>query len=83
MTADADLCFDIKLDFTLKNESYYHVGVSSSCPNMSLYEFGFSRIIFDKTAIESIGYNYFNYGVLSALNSNSSTLSVTLDPLFL
>jgi hypothetical protein len=41
---------------------------------------GFSRLIFDKTAIEALGNDYFNYGIISAINNNSSQLSTTIPP---
>jgi hypothetical protein len=40
--------------------------------------FGFSRIIFDRTAIEALGYCYFKYGQLNSTNGDTSTLSLTL-----
>lgn len=55
-------CFDLQLSFTVYNQSFYEVKVSTQCADMILYEFGFSRMIFDKTAIENLGYCYFKYG---------------------
>lgn len=47
---------------------------------MTLKFAGFSRLIFDKTAIEALGSDYFNYGIISALNNNSSALATTIPP---
>lgn len=44
---------------------------------------GFYRIIFDKTAIENIGYNFFHYGSLESYDNNQSALSVDLNPFFI
>lgn len=44
---------------------------------MYIYTYGFSRIIFDKTDIESMGVNYFDFGALSSTNSNNSPLTKT------
>jgi hypothetical protein len=44
------LCFSIDIIFVILNSSHYQVKVSTFC-NMTLGQFGFSRIIFDKTAI--------------------------------
>ena len=81
--SSSNYCYNLFLEFDIVNASFYHVGISSSCQGMRMYKFGFSRIIYDKTAIEALGYNYFNYGKLNSYYSNSSSLEVTLDPLFL
>lgn len=47
-----------------------------------MYSFGFSRIIFDKTAIESLGECFFRFGELQATNNNDSPLTFTTNPFF-
>lgn len=47
---------------------------------MTLNYAGFSRLIFDKTAIEAMGNDYFNYGIVSSLNNNAATLATTIPP---
>lgn len=52
MDADSsDNCYNIDIVFQIFNASFYEVIISTECSTMSLYRFGFSRIIFDKTAI--------------------------------
>lgn len=46
---------------------------------MKVKTFGFSRIIFDKTAIENLGYCYFDYGEIISLNGNISSLSINFN----
>ena len=75
----SDSTININLDFTLLNGSHYKVLITSSS-RMTLNYAGFSRLIFDKTAIEAMGNDYFNYGVVQSLNNNSSTLSTTIPP---
>lgn len=55
------LCFNIDIIFRVFNSSYYEVTISSYC-NMIMNQFGFSRIIFDKTAIQALGFCYFQFG---------------------
>ncbi len=55
------LCFNIDIIFRVLNSSFYEVTISSYC-NMVMNQFGFSRIIFDKTAIQALGFCYFQYG---------------------
>lgn len=74
-----DNTYDIHLNFSLVNQSFYTVIVSSTS-NMSMTAVGFSRLIFDKTAIEAMGSDYFNYGTWTSLNSNFTTLSITIPP---
>lgn len=47
---------------------------------MKLNFAGFSRLIFDKTAIEALGNDYFNYGIVAATDNNSTQLSTTIPP---
>jgi hypothetical protein len=47
---------------------------------MKLNYAGFSRLIFDKTAIEAMGNDYFNYGMVLPINSNFLTFSTTIPP---
>ncbi len=61
------------------NSSYYAV-VITSASNMSIQFVGFSRLIFDKTGIEALGNDYFNYGIVSATNNNSTQLSTIIPP---
>ena len=52
---------------------------------MAIYKLGFSRIIYDKTALENSGSkkNQINSGVLSTSGAGSTLLlSVVLDPFF-
>lgn len=74
-----DSTIDINLNFSLVNGSYYTVIISSTS-NMTLNYAGFSRLIFDKTAIEALGNDYFHYGIVQALNNNSSALFTTIPP---
>lgn len=74
-----DSVIDINLNFSLVNGSYYTVIVSSSS-NCDINTIGFSRLIFDKTAIEALGNDYFNYGIVSATNNNSTQLSTIIPP---
>jgi hypothetical protein len=74
-----DSTIDINLEFNLLNGSYYSVIIRSSS-NMKLNYAGFSRLIFDKTAIEAMGNDYFNYGMVLPINSNFLTFSTTIPP---
>lgn len=49
---------------------------------MTMYTFGFSRIIFDKTVIEALGYCFFQFGELRATNGNVSPLTFSTSPFF-
>jgi hypothetical protein len=49
---------------------------------MTLFRFGFSRIIFDKTAIQALGYCFFQYGEVTGINGNNSALTFTTTPFF-
>lgn len=44
-------CFDIKIALILYNQNYYKAQVATSCTDLTVYKIGFSRIIYDKTAI--------------------------------
>lgn len=68
--------------FRIFNQSFYEVVITSNCSTMSLYQFGFSRIIFDKTAIEALGYCYFQFGELRATNGDNNPLTFTTSPFF-
>jgi len=70
---------DINLNFSLLNSSYYTVIITSTS-NMTLNYAGFSRMIFDKTAIEALGSDYFNYGIVYSTNNNATALSTTIPP---
>lgn len=74
-----DNTIDINLDFIVLNTSHYRVTISSAS-NIFINYCGFSRLIFDKTAIEALGNDYFHYGIVSAVNNNSPDLSVTIPP---
>jgi hypothetical protein len=63
------------------NSSYYYTTASTKC-SLQMYRFGFSRIIFDKTAIEALGYKFFQYGQLDSINSDTSTLTLITSPYF-
>lgn len=52
------LCFNIDIIFRVFNSSFYEVTISTYC-NMIMSQFGFSRIIFDRTAIQNLGFCYF------------------------
>lgn len=64
-------CWGVDIDFSLANGSFYQVDVSSTC-ELVVWGFGFSRIIFDKTAIEADGLQFFSYGTITSTNSNNS-----------
>ena len=72
-----DNTINIDLEFSVVNSSYYKVIISSTS-NIYINYAGFSRLIFDKTAIEALGNDYFNYGVAEAINNNQ--LSTTIPP---
>ena len=74
-------CFEVDIVFRIFNQSFYEVVASTSC-SLTLYAFGFSRMIFDKTAIEALGYCFFQFGELQALNGNTSPLTFTTNPFF-
>lgn len=57
-----DNTINIDLDFAVVNASFYKVTISSTS-NIYINYAGFSRLIFDKTAIEALGNDYFNYGI--------------------
>ena len=75
----SDSTININLDFTLINGSFYTVIITSTS-NMFLNYAGFSRLIFDKTAIEAMGNDYFNYGIIYSLSNNNATLLTTIPP---
>ena len=75
----SDSTIDLGLEFTLVNSSYYSVRISTTS-NMLLKYTGFSRIIFDKTAIEALGSDYFNYGIISSTNNNVASLATVIPP---
>lgn len=68
---------DINLNFSLLNGSFYTVVISSTS-RMNLEYAGFSRLIFDKTAIEAMGNDYFHYGIAGAVSS--AALGTTIPP---
>jgi hypothetical protein len=74
-----DSTLDIALDFRLINSSFYAFVISSTS-HIYLNYVGFSRLIFDKTAIEAMGNDYFNYGIIASFNNNASTLSTVIPP---
>ena len=75
----SDTTINIDLNFTLLNSSFYTVIITSSS-KMTLNYAGFSRLIFDKTDIEAMGNDYFNYGIIHSFNNNATTLSTTIPP---
>ena len=74
-----DNTIHINLDFTLLNASYYKVVISSTS-NIYLEYAGFSRLIFDKTAIEALGNDYFHYGIVASTNDNATALATVIPP---
>lgn len=58
------LCFEIDIIFRVFNASFYEVQIGSQCTGLQMTTFGFSRIIFDRTAIQALGFCYFEYGQL-------------------
>lgn len=74
-----DNTIDINLNFTVLNSSFYTV-IITSASKINLQYAGFSRLIFDKTAIEALGNDYFNYGVISSTNNNNAAFSTTIPP---
>ena len=77
--ASYDNTIDINLDFKLLNSSFYNLTVRTTS-NMLVSTLSISRMIFDKTAIEAMGVNYFDYGVIASSNNNNSALSVIIPP---
>ncbi len=75
----SDSTINIHLNFTLVNGSFYTVIISSTS-DMFLNYAGFSRLIFDKTAIEAMGNDYFNYGIVDSLNNDPNTLQTIIPP---
>ncbi len=73
------LCFQIDIIFRVFNESFYEVKIATTCL-MNMTVFGFSRIIFDKTAIQALGFCYFQYGLLESTNGNTSPLTFSTTP---
>ena len=47
---------------------------------MTLKYAGFSRLIFDKTVIEAMGNDYFDYGIVDSLKNNATALSTVIPP---
>jgi hypothetical protein len=72
-------CYGIDIYFYVFNESYYQANFVTSC-KLNASVFGFSRIIFDKTSIEALGYQYFSYGELDSVNGDSSPLTFQTIP---
>lgn len=75
-------CFDLQNTLRILNQSFYEVNITANCTALTLYKFGASRLIFDKTTIEADGYYYFSYGSISATNSNTSSLTFATNPYF-
>ena len=67
------------MSFTLLNGSYYGV-TFSTISSMRVNYAGFSRMIFDKTAIEALGDDYFNYGIVSSTSNSQPALATTIPP---
>jgi len=74
-----DGTIDIDLNFTLVNGSYYTLIVKSDSDIM-LNKIAISRMIFDKTAIEAMGSDYFDYGIVTSTDNNATALSTTIPP---
>lgn len=74
-----DNTIDIQLDFTLVNGSFYKVQIATTS-NIYIKYAGFSRLIFDKTAIEALGNDYFHYGIVVATTSNAAQLQTNIPP---
>lgn len=69
----------LDLDFGLANGSFYYIRTTSTS-NMNINYAGFSRLIFDKTAIEAMGNDYFNYGIVESINNDNSALNIIIPP---
>jgi hypothetical protein len=54
-------CYGVDIAFVVVNASFYQATFTSNC-SLQHCALGFSRFIFDKTAIESLGSQYFSYG---------------------
>lgn len=74
-----DGSMDVGLNFSLLNGSYYTVIISTTS-NMYLNYAGFSRLIFDKTLIESLGEHYFDYGIVNGTDTCGMTIPPTIQP---
>ena len=68
---------DIDLNFSLINGSFYTLVISTQA-DMTLNNIAISRMIFDKTAIEAIGNDYFDYGIVAG--TNNADLVTTIPP---
>lgn len=55
----SNLCFELILKTRIYDQTHYEMNMSSSCSGMTAYLIGWSRIIFDVTAIEDLGYCFF------------------------
>lgn len=75
-------CFDLQNTLRILNQSFYEVNVTTTCSGLKMYQFGATRMIFDKTAIEAEGYYYFTYGCITATNSDTSPLTFIINPFF-
>ena len=74
-----DSTINLNLVFFLSSNTTYSVTYTSTS-NMQLNYAGFSRLIFDKTAIEALGNDYFNYGTVYSVDNNPSSLLTTIPP---
>ncbi len=74
-----DSTIELNLVFYLSSSTTYSVTYKSKS-DMFLNYAGFSRLIFDKTAIEALGNDYFNYGIVSSLDNNDATLTTIIPP---
>jgi len=74
-----DGTLDIDMNISLLNQSFYTLIVKTSSL-ITINSLSVSRMIFDKTAIEAMGNDYFDYGVASSINNNASALSTTIPP---
>ena len=74
-----DSTINLNLVFFLSSNTTYSVTYTSTS-NMQLNYAGFSRLIFDKTAIEALGNDYFNYGIVYSLDNDPSSLLTTIPP---
>jgi hypothetical protein len=79
--ASSTYCFSLQMDYFVLNQSYYQVTASSYC-KMTLYEYGLSRILFDQTQIQDLGYSYFTFGTLIGKNSDYSPFTFDSLPFF-
>ena len=75
------LCYNIDIFAKIINANQYIISTSTNC-SMYLTKYSYSRLIFDKTAIESLTYCYFTYGEIYGSNNIFTGLTLTTNPYF-